>query len=203
MCFCLCGWEFDTWGFFVNSVLAGVCCSCKSPESELPRTEGTCGCGYLLMSRQSLVRPSSDFSLLMCLPLFGSSFPGWTATSVRRGFVAVFVWRSARCCVVVDPWIVLFCREDRLRNRGSRASGVPGVGVGPGDWDCSRACGGVFLVSDGAAGVRGGRARVPSFMFQVRPGSCPGTVAMRSRGVAWLGGQFQVVSGSFGVFLVA
>ena len=41
------------------------------------------------------------------------------------------------------------------------------------------------------------------FPFQVRPGPCPGAMAMRSRGVAWLGWQFQVVSQVFGVLLVA
>ena len=38
--------DVDTWGFFVNSVFAGVCCSCKSPESQFPRTEWPCWFSY-------------------------------------------------------------------------------------------------------------------------------------------------------------
>jgi hypothetical protein len=57
-----------------------------------------------------------------------------------------------------------------------------------------------------SVGLRAFGSAGPEFLispFQVRPGPRPGAVAMRSRGVAWLGWRFQVVFQVFGVFLVA
>ena len=63
-------------------------------------------------------------------------------------------------------WIVLFCREDRLSDRDSRAGWLQHAGVGSGGWDCFR------VVWWGLPGVRwscgcsGGRARVQGFRFR-------------------------------------